>query len=539
MMGIGASAEAPSTDVPLHHPVYRYLAMLPLPGRVGDISLSTRPYTEAQVCSLLVYVQRKGLVRDTAPSRFYLRQFSRSADDSPVQPVPALFKFDGFRTYAYPYAANAFNLQDSNFTHAGFSAQSVDSVKKANEAFNANAVGLRMISRYKNSMFYFDASINTAYSTLRTWEKAMDPRRGIFQTPIMTDSAKPGHFMGFDEFNAYIKIRLPWFDLKAGNDRIAWGNNDSMGLLFSGAGKPFLHVKFDRSIGKLCNTFLYGRLIGDTYQERRIIYAKRTTYTPFPWLTLGLSDAVITVNRDFEPLYCFPVLPYYFSEHFIGDQDNRIMSFDAMSLIQRRVALYGELFLDDISNLLGMFSNKSWGDKWGTVAGFKVFDPLPFLPASIIRTEFTQLEPWVYTTSAKIGNEANNYPINFGRPLGIQLGPHSRSLSMGLSGQCNDRIGADISLCQYWKGRGAGSSIFDTNGVQPDSVNGAIVLVRQYETKDYRFTSFDRNRTILSASVLAWLTPWLRCVIDGDYAIEREPVTMGLYHCGISLYIQY
>ena len=180
-LSMRASAEAPSTDVPLHHPVYRYLAMLPLPGRVGDISLSTRPYTEAQVCSLLVYAQKKGLVRDTAPSRFYLQQFSRSADDAPVQPVPALFKFDEFRTIAYPYFVNAFNLQDSNFTRPGFTAISVDSVKKANEAFNANAVGLRMISRYKTAMFYFDASINTAYSTLRTWEKAMDPHRGIFQ----------------------------------------------------------------------------------------------------------------------------------------------------------------------------------------------------------------------------------------------------------------------------------------------------------------------------------------------------------------------
>lgn len=533
------AADAPSCDVPLHHPVYRYLAMLPLPARVGEISLANRPFTEAQVCTLVAYAGRNRLVADTALNRFYMRQFSRTSDGRPVQPFPATLKFDDFRTIAYPYVINSFNVQDSNFSPAGFSAATVDSITDATEIYNTTAVGLRMRSSFKNVLFYFDGSINTEYSTLRKWEKAMDPRRGIFQTPIMTENAEPGHFMGYDEFTAYIKTRLPWFDLKAGNDRISWGYGDTAGLLLSGAGKPFLHLKIDRVIGRLCYTFLYGRLTADTYQERRIIYAKRTAYTPWAWLSLGFSDAVITVNRDFEPMYCFPVLPFYFTEHFLGDQDNRTMSLDAMSLVRGKVALYGELFLDDISNLFGMFSNKSWGDKWGTLAGVKVIDLLPFLPASMIRGEFIQLEPWVYTTSARIGLEANNYPVNFGRPLGNQLGPHSRSLSFNISGQYNARIGGDVGFQRFWKGDSAGSSIFDRNDPIPDTSNGTMVMVRPYETKRYRFTAFNRDRSVISASVNVWCANWMRFVVNGDFVIENEPVRADLFHVGLELQVQY
>ncbi|MBN1131309.1 MAG: hypothetical protein JXA71_20150 [Chitinispirillaceae bacterium] len=529
---------SPSLEVPLHHPVYHYLDMLPLPGKVGTVSLSRRPFTEAQVCSLLVFVERSGQRTDTSISRFYLRQFRRLPSGMPVQAQPAMAKLDGFRTVAYPYAVSTTSMQDSAFSHAGFSAAAVDSVSNAIEAHNATRVGLRMASSYGRALVYFDGAIATEYSTLATWDKAVDPRRGIFQTPILTDSGTPGHFMGYDLFTAYAKASLPWFDLKMGSDRISWGHADSSGLLFSGSGSPFLHLSADKEIGDLNYAFLLGKLIGDTYGERRVIYAKRVSYTPYAWLSLGFSDAVITVNRDFEPLYCFPFIPFYFTEHFLGDLDNRTMSFDARTVLRKRLVLYGELFLDDISNLLGMFSNDSWGDKWATVAGAKIIDPVPLLAASMLRLEYTQIEPWVYTTSSRPGLEANNYPIHFGRVLGNRLGPHARSFGFEWSGRYDDRTGGSIAVTRYWKGRGPGSSIFDRN-VQTDTVNGTIVYNRMTETKEYRFQDFDRDRSALSASVDTWFHHRMRAVVNGDFAIEREPVSLRLFRAGLSFQVHY
>jgi hypothetical protein len=532
-------AETPSLDVPLHHPVYRYIDMLPLPGKVGSISLSRRPFTETQVCSLLVYAETNGLHADTAVSRFYQRRFRRLPSGMPVQPQQAMMKLNGFRTVAYPYAASAVSLQDSAFSPAGFTAADVDSISRAVEGYNQTHVGLRMASWHENLLFYFDAAIVTEYSTLRWWDKVMDPRTGVFQTPILSDSGGPAHFMGYDVFTAYAKASLPWFDLKVGSDRLSWGNADSSGLLFSGAGRPFLHLSADKEIGDLTYTFVLGKLTGDSYSERRVIYAKRMSYTPRDWISLGFSDAVITVNRDFEPLYCFPFIPFYFTEHFLGDQDNRIMSFDVRSVLRKRFVLYGELFLDDISNLLGMFSNDSWGDKWGTVAGVKVVDLVPRLAASMLRMEFSQIEPWVYTTSSRPGLEANNYPVNFGRPLGNQLGPHARSFECELSGQFNPRLGGSVALTQFWKGKDSGSSIFDRNDVMFDTVGNTFIPYRARETKEYRFKEFNRDRTLISASIDAWLFGRMRVLLGSDFAVERVPDDVRLFRLSLSLQFNY
>jgi hypothetical protein len=530
-------SDIPSCDVPLDNPVYEYLDLLPLPGRVGGISIANRPFSEAQVCTLLVYAAKEGLQTDTSLTNFYLRRFGGHLPEAPDQKPPASFKFDDYRTYAYPYLVTGFNAQDSNYSTNGFSAVSVDSVEQAAEFYNLTRAGLRLRSSIGSVLAYFDGSIVTEYSTLRTWYKVIDPRLGIFQSPIMNEDGLPGHFMGYDEFTAYVKAELPWFKVKMGSDRVAWGYGDRSGLLFSGAGKPFLHCSLEKTIGSLVYTFLYGKLTGDTFQERRIVYAKHISWAPQEWLSIGLSDAVISVNRDFEPLYCFPFVPYYFTEHFLGDPDNRIMSFEGNAQFRKKFGVYGELFLDDITNLLGMFSNDSWSDKWGMVAGAKITGILPFLSASAVRAEFVQIEPWVYTTSAKVGATANNYPINYGRPIGNQMGPHSRSIKLELSGRYSKTFGGDLSLQQIWKGHGSGSSIFDINGITIDTIGGVLAEVREHETKEYRFASFDRNRTVFSVSLNADCARWLRCVVDGDVVLERRPVSVGLFHAGLSFQI--
>ena len=237
-------------------------------------------------------------------------------------------------------------------------------------------------------------------------------------------------------------------------------------------------------------------------------------------------------------LYWFPFIPFYFTEHYLGDQDNRIMSFDGMVHLRKRFSLYGELFLDDITNLLGMVSNDSWGDKWGTLIGFKVHNPLLFLPASMIRAEFLQTEPWVYTTSSRPDQEENNYPVHFGSPLGTGLGPHSRMLTLNCIGRISTAFEAEAGIKHFWKGRGKGSSIFDENIVK-DTVDGSVVITRQYETKEYRFREYDRNRTVVSGALKAFVSDFMRVELFGDAALEQEPSTTRLFRFGMNVMLNY
>jgi hypothetical protein len=532
-----------SYDVPLGNPVYQYLGMLAFPGRVGDISLSSRPYTEAQVCSLLVYAARNRLIADTAINQFYLQKFTREgADNHSTRPMPGRVFFDGWNSYLYPYVSTFIAVQDSNFSIPGFSAGGVDSISTHREFCNKSTEGARLYSMIGGVAMYVDGSIITEYSSLREWVKTNDPDSGENYSEILSQRGEPSHLMGYDDFTAYMKFPTSWFDLKIGDDRISWGYDDSSGMIFSGVGKPFLQAKIDKPIGKLNYTFVLGKLIADTYAENRVIYAKHITFTPSPSFSVGYSDAIITDDREFVPLYCMPFLPFYFSEHVLGDLDNEIMSFDFQSRFSNRYAAYGEVVIDDMNDLTGFVNDDNFDDKWGWLLGIKVFNPLPWLPLSLFRVEALQIEPWVYTTAAAT-DQPRNYPVNFGQVLGNQLGPHSRQITLDLSGRFSAVFGGGLSVRQIWKGEGPGSNYYDTYNTSPgftDTLsNGTVINAADLEDKSYRFEVFDRDRTVLSATFFADPYTWLRLNANVNMAHELKPSTANLYQFGAGLQFNY
>jgi hypothetical protein len=534
-----------SYDVPLHDPVYRYIDMLPLGGIAGGVNLSSRPYTEAQVCSVLVYAERNLPKCDTTLNRFYLRQFQRTADGSPVWNHPKTISFHGMKVYGYPYLYSSLASQDSGFSIAGFNAASVDSISTKNEIYNKTGVGGRLFASVGSFLMYFDGTIITEFGSQHEWMKTNDPQHGRNYATIMAERNKPGHLIGYDDFRSYVKIPVPWFDLKAGNDRVSWGYADSSGLFFSGIGKPFLHMKIDKTFGKLSYSFLIGKLIGDTYEQRRIIYAKHITYTPWQWLSMGLSDGVISWRKGLEPLYFLPIVPFYFTEHYLGSPDNRIMSIDGTVLFGHSIAAYGEFFLDDISNMLGMFTNTETGDKWAGLIGVKVFNFLPRIPASVLRAQIVNIEPWVYTTSSAPGDSTANYPMHFGSVLGNRLGPHSKEFSLDFSCQLSRMFGGGIGVRRIWHGKwpsgpgSPGSSVFDRNPYVLDTIEGVLYPHQEFQTKLDRFEQLDRLRNVFSAQFSAFPFEWLSVNLSGAIAQESEPKQFSLYNYGIDIKMNY
>jgi hypothetical protein len=546
-MGMGAeiAASPVSYDVPLGNPVYSYLGMIAFPGQVGEISIASRPFSEAQVCTLLTYAARTRLITDTAINNFYLRQFMREGDDNhAVRQMPGRVFFDGWNTWLCPYFSTAFASQDSNFSIAGVTAQGVDSLSRRTELYNKSTLGARLYSTVGGAAVYVDGSIITEASSFREWIKTDSPAIGENFSEILSKRGQPSHLMGYDDFTAYLKLPTPWFDCKIGNDRVSWGYDDSEGLLFSGVGKPFLQIKLDRTFGKLNYSFVIGKLIADTYDENKVVYAKHITYTPSQAFSVGYSDAEITVNRPFVPLYCMPFLPAYFAGHYLGDPDNLLMSFDAQSRFSSRCAAYGELIIDDMSDLTGFFTNNDFGDKWGGIFGVKVFNPLPWLPLSLFRAEILQIEPWVFTTSSQTEQVLNRtYPVNFGELLGNQLGPHSRQITLDLSGRFSAMFGGGLAVRQIWKGEGPGSSIYDLYNSSPTFMDtlsdGTVINAADLADKSYRFEVFDRDRTVLSATLFADPYPWLRLNANLDLARELKPVAVNLYQAGAGLQFNY
>jgi hypothetical protein len=160
------------------------------------------------------------------------------------------------------------------------------------------------------------------------------------------------------------------------------------------------------------------------------------------------------------------------------------------------------------------------------------------MPASAIRAEIVQIEPWVYTTSARPDQPDNNYPINFGRPLGNQMGPHSRSIKLDFSCMLSRTMGASLAVEQWQKGKGWGSGIFDRNPYVIDTINGRIVGHHLYETKEYRFKSFSRDRVVVQGRAFVYAREWLRVDMDAALALD-EALEKGLNHVGAKISVNY
>jgi hypothetical protein len=170
---------------------------------------------------------------------------------------------------------------------------------------------------------------------------------------------------------------------------------------------------------------------------------------------------IVSVDHDLQPLYLIPVFPYLFTEHYLGDPDNKQMDFDASWRLRPTLELSAELFLDDLQNYFGFLSN-AWGNKWALGLGLKTSGWTG--PGSLDKFQATRVEPWTGTASSAIVPGApSNVPIHFGEPLGSQIGPNSASLVWIHSQDVSERWTWNAGLSAIWKATDLGSSILDRN----------------------------------------------------------------------------
>lgn len=548
---VGTSASVRSAElndnsfsVPVSHPVYGLIDALPFPTIADGVDLTIRPMSEKQILTLLHFALANHLVSDTIVADKYIREFER---EDLVHAATLHMGDSGNMISVYPYLATLFQSQDSNFSEKGFSTFSVDSLSNKSEIHNTTHYGIRLRSLVFNAPFFFDGAITTEYSTLDQWVKTDDPHLGQNLTTILSKRGEPAHFIGYDQFTTYFKVPNPFLGITIGNEPFSWGYSPDMGFLFSGDYSPFFNVRLDKKIGKLDYEFVMGKLTADTYDQQRVVYAKRLTYQATDWASIGFSDQEISQKSDVQPLYLLPFVPYYFTGHYLGDPDNLLMAFDGQVRIKRFAAVYGQLGIDDLKDLLGPVTDlirsgdKDWGNKWSGLLGIKLFRPFPWFE-SLVKLEVLETEPWVYTTSA---NSTNNYPVHFGQLLGNEYGPHARVARIVCQGQAASGLSAQLTLEQLWKGNdpsgpgSPGSSVGDVNANVFDTAAGAVTQTVAYPYKNDRFNVFSRNRTYVAANV-SYRPGALWSVNAGAaYIYEQEPAPASYYQVGIGASVNY
>lgn len=340
----------------------------------------------------------------------------------------------------------------------------------------------------ENFLFAARVNVNTDYTNRDIPEHNYNPEEGIPYNK-QSDNKRT-----WDLFAAHASYQLEPVKLLAGFDYLELGPakrnhvilrgetnpyrpwQDSSSRLQKPAPTPYFGYQFE--IGPIQYT-QYAAKLFEKKGENKYVHIHRLGLSLPENITLGLSETALygttteaagtnpnldadSSGRDFEWAYAIPFIPYVFQEHLQGDQDNISLAFDLSIKSFRHWELYGELLWDDMKSPTSMFDDGWWGNKWATSVGI-ARDSLLLGPV-LFRwvTEYTRIEPWVYTHHKGGGYTYAHY----NQTLGSNLGPNSQEIYTELNAQLSF---VDLTLfgSLVKKGTDFGSNIRDIH--TPDS----------------------------------------------------------------------
>jgi hypothetical protein len=243
-----------------------------------------------------------------------------------------------------------------------------------------------------------------------------------------------------DLFRGGITYTGKWIDLETAVDYLRTGPALFYPLTFSGKHSPVTYFRARMDLAAIEYIHTFG-LLRTQKDKPKYLYTHRLNIPLFKRrVTFGINEVIINGStaekaqvdslkpkyydeeRSWEWVYMIPFIPYSFAEHYVGDRDNAVLSFDIDVSYPKAFRWYSEFFIDDISSPLTLFSD-DFGNKWAVSLGGQYFGALAGKDLTI-STEYSRIEPWVYT---HFYGGSHRY-THYGRNLGSDIGPNSAAL---------------------------------------------------------------------------------------------------------------
>ncbi|MFC1569046.1 capsule assembly Wzi family protein [bacterium] len=279
------------------------------------------------------------------------------------------------------------------------------------------------------------------YSKLRKGEDIEEEQFDPSQGAPITISGKNAFS---DDASAYFIFNLAHLNIEFGRDEAQWGPGKNGNLMLSKHEAYFDMLRLQFQFKRFQFTSIHGKL--NYTQSPKFLAAHRLELRVFPWLSIAGSELVIYGNRDIEPMYLNPLMPYHVAEHHLGDLDNNTMAFDATIFPVKNHKLYMEIFLDDFTTSENPFTY--YGNKWALLCGWRWIDPLGFKGWDL-HIEYARVEPYVYTH-----NDSINVYQEYGRSIGHWLGPNSDDLHIKLGYLANRDMNSTFYIKRTRRGEG-------------------------------------------------------------------------------------
>ena len=429
-----AVVSSQTSNVPLGHWVYDFIERMETKRIFSDVKPRTRPMTRQDVAQFLVHADsaRDSLsvveldILDQLLGEFHDALMERKISAQSRYHEKHLLRWREGQHHAYG---------DLEFTQR-FDVNRGDQYSET-ERSSYTTLGGIVRGRLGARLDYYVRAQNRLERGTDVTKENFDPRQG---TPLTIS----GNNVFSDEAWAYLKISNTWFEAEFGRDQLKWGPGLRGSLMLSSENPPFEMLKLRFHFKKFQFTSFHGSLhAGDM---AKYLAGHRLDIALTNWLYIGGAEAVVYGNRDIEPSYLIPIMPYHVAEHHLGDVDNNTMSLDVTIFPARGHKMYFELFLDDFTTAENPFTY--YGNKFAFLAGYRWINPFGLSNTDIL-IEYTRIEPYVYTHKDSV----NTYQ-NYDQSIGHWLGPDSDDLYIGFNWLMNRDLKVTLSGERIRRGQG-------------------------------------------------------------------------------------
>lgn len=219
------------------------------------------------------------------------------------------------------------------------------------------------------------------------------------------------------------------FTLEAGLGKHFWGDG-YRSLFLSDNSYNYPYLKVNTHVWKFNYTNLFVNF-KDINGSNGVISKYRNKYAAFhqlsynatKWLNLALFETIVFQNRNndltkfgYDINYLNPVIFFRPVEYSLGSADNAIVGVSAKIRPFKKIALYGQLILDEFLLANIKARNGWWANKYGLQAGLKWFD-LFTVKGLYLQGEVNYVRPYTYSH----GDPMINYG-HFNQPLAHPAG---------------------------------------------------------------------------------------------------------------------
>lgn len=495
--------------VPPDNPVYSYLQRMLVMNVITDYNPGNIPVSRETVSAYLKIIESKK-DRISGTDRKLLSDFNTEFEydiKGSVKKSSSLFK-EIKNIFSDDRQKNLYSYNDSNATLFLDALGSVSQRSSDGDSIGKNSIllgelGFRVRGTLFNSVGYYLRATNGQKLSGDTddvnFARYTDPK-------LYAQYKFQYERRNFDTFDGYLRFRTNqnWLALTVGRNPVYQGFGFIDRLFLSNNTVPFDFLKLDLAYKAVSYSFLYGSLRGDSLGiplDAKNLSTHRLDVRFSDAFRMGFFESVSIANSPFSFTFLNPVSFLTSAELNKASQpgdnnvNNSIIGIDMMVIPLNKLAVQGSFLVDDLEFSTLFKSNAKITNKFAYQIGLMWANAFT-IPNLDLKTEYTHLDPFVYT---HVSNKTNY--TNWGLPLGHHLEPNSDEAALKLDYNITNRVNLNLL---YQHQRSANGIVTDSIGRVIVNYGGNINNASGYSYSDPAFLKGNRiDRDIITAN-LSW-----------------------------------